>query len=268
MKSYNDKELIYKRKLNDFLKNIHKYRPNPEAVVEQSLNKQSYKLIRNFINGLDKQRSFYFSVKNFIIENSILFECSCGKIVCYNESKIDIKRKEKRVNFVKCKECDKEYRKDWYESRGREYVKEYNKSEKYLSYQYKYVKKRRTKDSLFRLSGDIRGLINQSIRNKGYTKKSRTHSILGISFKGFQEHIEKQFTEGMSWDNRSDWHLDHIIPVASANNEEEMHLLNHHLNFQPLWAEHNLYKSDNYNEEGKQAMLQRIIKHIENKVIK
>ena len=48
----------------------------------------------------------------------------------------------------------------------------------------------------------------------------------------------------MSWDNHGEWHLDHIIPMASATNEKEVIKLNHYTNFQPLWAEENLQKSD------------------------
>lgn len=32
-------------------------------------------------------------------------------------------------------------------------------------------------------------------------------------------HIERQFLRDMSWENYGEWHLDHIVPVASFNFE-------------------------------------------------
>jgi hypothetical protein len=52
------------------------------------------------------------------------------------------------------------------------------------------------------------------------------------------------FTEGMCWENQGEWHLDHIIPISSAQTEEEIFKLNHYSNFQPLWAEDNIKKGN------------------------
>jgi hypothetical protein len=54
--------------------------------------------------------------------------------------------------------------------------------------------------------------------------------------------MENKFTEGMSWDNQGKWHIDHIIPLSSANSEEEIYKLFHYTNLQPLWAKDNLSK--------------------------
>jgi hypothetical protein len=48
----------------------------------------------------------------------------------------------------------------------------------------------------------------------------------------------------MSWENRDEWHIDHIIPLSSANSEEELYKLCHYTNLQPLWAEENIKKSN------------------------
>lgn len=48
----------------------------------------------------------------------------------------------------------------------------------------------------------------------------------------------------MSWDNRSKWHVDHIIPISLAQNKEEVILLSHYLNLRPMWAKDNIVKSN------------------------
>lgn len=68
--------------------------------------------------------------------------------------------------------------------------------------------------------------------------------MVGCSFKELMVHIEKQFTEGMTWGNHGKWHVDHIIPLSSAHTEKEIYKLCHYTNLQPLWAFDNLSKND------------------------
>jgi hypothetical protein len=76
------------------------------------------------------------------------------------------------------------------------------------------------------------------------TKKNKTFDIVGCTPEFLKEHIEKQFKEGMSWDNYGfyGWHIDHIIPLSSAKTDEELYKLCHYSNLQPLWANENLSK--------------------------
>ncbi len=48
----------------------------------------------------------------------------------------------------------------------------------------------------------------------------------------------------MSWENRNEWHLDHIIPCSKFNlsKEEDLKKCFHYSNLQPLWAKDNLSK--------------------------
>lgn len=78
----------------------------------------------------------------------------------------------------------------------------------------------------------------------GYSKTSKTYKILGCSYEEFKQYLESQFTNGMTWENAGEWHLDHIYPVSLATDEEHLIKLNHYTNFQPMWAEDNLKKGN------------------------
>lgn len=108
----------------------------------------------------------------------------------------------------------------------------------------KYMRNKRKNNNLFRCSSGIRSLIIGCMRNGGFQKKTKTAQILGCSFEEFKIHIESQFKEGMSWENRHLWHIDHIMPVSMAKTYDEVVRLNHYKNLRPLWAHENLTKSD------------------------
>jgi hypothetical protein len=110
-------------------------------------------------------------------------------------------------------------------------------------------KKRRKTNPLFMLKQDISSRIRDSFKYKTFRKKSKTSKILGCSYSFFKAYIEARFQEGMSWQNRSSWHLDHIIPLSTAKTKKELIKLNHYTNLRPLWAIDNMIKSDKMIEE-------------------
>jgi hypothetical protein len=75
--------------------------------------------------------------------------------------------------------------------------------------------------------------------------------LLGCSISDFRKYLEKQFSEGMTWDNHgfNGWHIDHIKPCASFDLTipEEQQKCFHYSNMQPLWAQDNLSKSSYFN---------------------
>jgi hypothetical protein len=77
-------------------------------------------------------------------------------------------------------------------------------------------------------------------------KTNKTFEIVGCTPQQLKEHIQLQFKDNMSWENYGyyGWHIDHIIPLSSANTEKELYKLCHFTNLQPLWAEDNLKKSN------------------------
>jgi hypothetical protein len=95
------------------------------------------------------------------------------------------------------------------------------------------------------LKFNIRSLIRNSLKRGFSDKSKKTIEILGCSFDEFKLHIESQFDENMNWENQgSYWHMDHIIPISSAETEEDVYRLNHYTNFQPLYWLDNIRKGD------------------------
>jgi hypothetical protein len=169
-----------------------------------------------------------------------------------NKDKIrEWKKEYYEANKDKVKDCVKEYR-----EANKDKIKAYKEANKDKAKEYRkaYTKQRKKEDPLFKLRCNTSSLIYYSIKNKGYTKKSKTYQILGCTYEEFKIHLERQFTKGMTWENQGEWHLDHIYPVSLAKDEEELIKLNHYTNFQPLWAEDNLKKSNKI-DNGKQIKL-------------
>lgn len=113
-----------------------------------------------------------------------------------------------------------------------------------------YIKKYNRKQRLLNKSYTIRDNISRRIRSainngNGY-KSKKTLELLGCSIKELKIHLEKQFRDGMSWDNYGmyGWHIDHIIPCVSFDltDLEQQKICFHYSNLQPLWAKENLSK--------------------------
>ena len=75
--------------------------------------------------------------------------------------------------------------------------------------------------------------------------------LVGCTIEELKIYLEKQFKEGMTWENRGIvWHIDHIKPISKFDltNEEEQKKCFHYTNLQPLFAIDNLRKSNKYQE--------------------
>lgn len=156
-----------------------------------------------------------------------------------------------------CKDCYKARVKEYYEQ-NKEKIKEYHEKnrEKYKEYyennkeaikkkHYEYVDKRLKEDELFALTERARGLIYKSVARKGYTKRSKTSEIVGCTFEQLKEHLENTWYNNYGTPyNGEPVHIDHIIPLASAKNEEDVIKLCHYTNLQYLKPEDNRKKHD------------------------
>ncbi len=108
-----------------------------------------------------------------------------------------------------------------------------------------YHKNRCNTDSLYKLRFNIRSLIYNSLKKKGYSKGTKTYKILGCSFDEFKFHLERQFIGGMTWENHGEvWHIDHTIPNYMGKTEDEVIRLNYYENFSPMFCQENLEKGN------------------------
>ena len=74
-------------------------------------------------------------------------------------------------------------------------------------------------------------------------------SLVGYTIIDLKEHLEKQFTDGMTWENYGEWHIDHVKPICKFNINsvdcEDFKTCWSLDNLQPLWAIDNLKKGGN-----------------------
>jgi len=95
-----------------------------------------------------------------------------------------------------------------------------------------------------RLHRNIKRAITRHIKeNKNYR---RWEDILGYSTLDLMAHLEKQFKDGMTWNNYGKWHVDHVIPVSAFRfyefNDEGFKECWKLTNLQPLWRFENISK--------------------------
>jgi hypothetical protein len=113
--------------------------------------------------------------------------------------------------------------------------------ERYIESRRAYLKTKRQNNPKFKLKCNISTGIRASINNG---KNGKTWSALvGYNIDQLKNHIENLFSEGMSWDNYGEWHIDHIVPIAAFNfirpEDEDFKRCWALENLQPLWAEDN-----------------------------
>lgn len=101
----------------------------------------------------------------------------------------------------------------------------------------------RSKNELTNMACRCRGRIASFMRGRGIKKHASTFALLGCDVATLCNHIASRFLPGMSWDNRHKWHVDHVIPLASAHTVDDITRLCHYTNLQPLWATENQRKN-------------------------
>ena len=164
------------------------------------------------------------------------------------------------ANIEKCREREREYQLANRDARNARVSRFYkNNPEKIAEYREKYLSKdavkssrrtwarerareRRSTDIDYVLRQNLRSRMHHALRSKKLRKSSKTFEAVGCSPGELRAYIEGKFLSGMTWENYGEWHIDHVIPLASAKDYEELVKLSHYTNLQPLWALDNIKK--------------------------
>ena len=103
---------------------------------------------------------------------------------------------------------------------------------------YRRKKIRQDSNDIYAVRHRITSLIYKTIiKGTNRKKRTKTASILGCSYEEFKEHLEDNPYGFKITDENI--HLDHIVPISSAETEEDVYRLNHWSNFQLLPSEYN-----------------------------
>lgn len=147
-----------------------------------------------------------------------------------------------RIYRLKNREKVKDKQKECYNNKRQYYINKTsiwrNQNPDCRKIEYKKIKN----DPFKHFKKTVRSRISQAFYSNGWRKNTKAEKILGCDYDTAFKYIENQFLEGMSWENKNKWHIDHIIPLSYAKNEDEVLKLCNYKNLQPMWVLDNLSK--------------------------
>ena len=163
----------------------------------------------------------------------------------------------KKIADEKWRNSNKEYlsqkHKKWSET-NRSYLKEYHQKwrekniDKHRETKRDYERNRKSNDPIYRLISNFKSAMSTVLKESNVDKYGHYFDILGYTPEELINHLEKQFTEGMTWDNYGEFHVDHKLPISSFNikeiGDEEFMRCWCLDNLQPMWGEENIRKSN------------------------
>lgn len=157
----------------------------------------------------------------------------------------DNSEKEKEYNNNRYQSVDKERLSNYYTENKEEINRkksEYRNTDEYKKwindYRIKNAHKQRYRDSL-----------KSVIRRLNRDKNDYTNNLLGYSDMDFKIHIENQFVDNMSWNNRKSFEIDHIIPIIAFRDNTPLNIVSSLENLKPMDPYDNIrkYTSIDYN---------------------
>jgi hypothetical protein len=115
---------------------------------------------------------------------------------------------------------------------------------KHTAEKLRWAKRRRDRDPIFRLTVNIRRRVSGVL--SGQKNGRPTFKLLGYTPQQLRDHVEASFVPGMTWENYSEWHLDHVQPVAAfdfINDPDAVKKCWALPNLIPLWGRDNQEKA-------------------------
>ena len=179
-------------------------------------------------NCIDCKSEYETIIYSTQVPNIRCRKCSIkNKIPILNEKECRVCKENKGIdNFYKnyriCKKC-------LFEKRNKRY------------------NERLKNDYNFRIKHNLKVNLRKHLKSINSKKDDRMINILGCTYETFISFLESKFEPWMNWDNYGKyngefnygWDLDHIIPISSANTNDEIKKLYLYTNFQPLCSKIN-----------------------------
>lgn len=111
-----------------------------------------------------------------------------------------------------------------------------------------YANQRYAQSLPLRLRAVLRTRLRKALKASANRRVDRAISLTGCTTEYLKTYLESHFTEGMTWSNYGQWHIDHIRPCASfdLSDPEQQRQCFHYTNLQPLWAVENWSKADSF----------------------
>ena len=135
-----------------------------------------------------------------------------------------------------------------------ERLNKYRATDKYKAIRRKSSLKSRSNIS-YRLNDSLRKTINLCLHGKKYGHGRE--DILGYTINDLMFHLQKQFQDGMDWENygKKGWTIDHVIPLSWFNfithKDQEFKDAWALENLQPMWNLENTSKRNRYSGKFK-----------------
>jgi hypothetical protein len=145
------------------------------------------------------------------VETKICSKCGIEKNIC----EYHVNNFGKSGYHSQCKKCKNNYKKT-YNQINKNKRREYRLKNKHV--------------------GLWRSVLKSSLSRLNTKKESKTIDLLGYSALDLKNHLESLFTEGMTWENHGEWHVDHIKPVSSFKTTEHPSVVNALSNLRPIWS--------------------------------
>ena len=188
------------------------------------------------------------TINRILKENGVVFGPSGRRFI--GGRKVSLKKYDSKPEV---KERKKENHKKWLsenKDKWNEYIKEYREKniDKIRKIKRDYERTRKANDPLYKLVANFRTAIYTVLKENNMDKYGHYFEILQYSPEELSTHLENQFTEGMTWENYGEWHVDHKLPITSFNFQEigdnEFMKCWGLDNLQPMWADENIRKSN------------------------
>jgi len=231
-----------------------------ELIIEQNkidypeIFKEYENLPSSYTEALNKKSMFYFTgefcsnghLSKRYTGQRLCFECGQEfKAKDYASSKEDgrykiqlekqrIREKERRQNDDEWRIKQNQRAKKW-ASENREHLAEYMRTQ-------------RNENPQYLIRDRIQSRLNTMLKSRGSKKSDTLENYCGCTIEMLVIHIESQFKQGMTWENKGEWEIDHIKPCALFDLTDDVQAKEcfNWSNLQPLWTEENRRKSDKF----------------------